>query len=1334
MGDRQRFGQSPYGDTEATTEDVVQTRALLDVSASTGDVKEWMNNFFLNQAYGAFCMNILADIFVRLCFFVCTYLALLRCWRAKEREIRLTDLQIQQCLDNYSDSQKRTFETYFRSESFIRRVSQAATPGAQSSVASASSVLDSQVQANTSGEQLSSIPIVQGSNAGLSPACAPVMNSTNALPTVSEKVVESAADQKKGLEQLPKRRNGYVHDCHFPDESRSSEITSSSSGEISSSHSQKNVPTQARDDVVIDIPAICVFPTSASMEKGNKLKHFFRVRVGVSCDHDISSSRILQARVRATEENLSALRDVAVEGMKLDEGFTLQIGESVLYYCDGNPEEPALLSLRDVEVPTVLQADYSVGVLTIRGRYLEGAEIRAATFDGYMILNFTKQDQIHSHITPPERRLEVWRCTDLLPPVNLDRIHICASKAVPIEGHDVTVRSEVCSIQNTTLRTVIRTWVPTAILIMFLTSQAWILFALILNLVMDSLQPSRNWLISYPVLIALALYIIQELPQSLEDNMKAFMEQFKLAISSFQMVPDLFSSPPFRMRNGYCFHRGAKYLFDSQFILGGRYYKGSLDRKGTLPFERSRYPRRSPDEEEESPHSSKSDVEPEIPVNPPTSKDWKWPCLRGEYDKKTNTYATKRFDPDSKQESHDISDPFTVTYSELSKPRATDFGREVRLQYIPQNVSVKLYSKHLQAVVKDLLPSKLKLFENYGEIQASDLLELYFGKLLGKGCKEMEADREANDFLTSNDKFEGECLDMFHLIRFLRKEYEETIIQYERMMEADVISWDMLWTLIVPKADVVYYCTISKEEMCGKVLSTCYTIRQITSEKSDEFVVDLEVYDYNCINFEAKKIKCVILPFKGEAKVSDIDVCPLQRRADSHRLKEFFLMRGRKFYDLVLKYERRFMQYQGVLYNSLASQQPIYPRGGSMSSSRSMQSWSIGYKENIDGRVMIDQLSFVKMNLNDDMATAEPSRGWSLGNGSKSMETVIDEIDPQLLKYAPAVAYGYSFSVGKWGCFTIEGFTEIQFISTAFDTLVMNEDIKNTLLTLTEHHIKHPLGYGNGVARNADPLPNKGKGCIILLHGAPGTGKTLTVESLAEKLECPLWQLCVSKISKTIRELETDLLKTFQIAATWRAILVLDEADVYLSSRKYSPLSSNVTETNAMTGVFLRVLEYYTGILFLTTNVIHSIEPAIYSRMSLFVKYEEFNIEDRKQLWINFLNRVGFQHPSQEFWDKVLPEKFNGRVIRNIIQNAQILAGSTGSLLSEDELLKACRVMATPYTTSQSTELKDNPDPISTHASTSWKISDQQSLLAKPSSPTPNRTGPVAFYWSRSTF
>jgi hypothetical protein len=39
---------------------------------------------------------------------------------------------------------------------------------------------------------------------------------------------------------------------------------------------------------------------------------------------------------------------------------------------------------------------------------------------------------------------------------------------------------------------------------------------------------------------------------SLEDSMQSFLEQFKLTISSFQVLPNVLNSPAFFMRNGYC--------------------------------------------------------------------------------------------------------------------------------------------------------------------------------------------------------------------------------------------------------------------------------------------------------------------------------------------------------------------------------------------------------------------------------------------------------------------------------------------------------------------------------------------------------------------------------------------------------------------------------------------------------------------------------------------------------------------------------------------------------------------------------------------------------------
>lgn len=64
------------------------------------------------------------------------------------------------------------------------------------------------------------------------------------------------------------------------------------------------------------------------------------------------------------------------------------------------------------------------------------------------------------------------------------------------------------------------------------------------------------------------------------------------------------------------------------------------------------------------------------------------------------------------------------------------------------------------------------------------------------------------------------------------------------------------------------------------------------------------------------------------------------------------------------------------------------------------------------------------------------------------------------------------------------------------------------------------------------------------------------------------------------------------LSATWRAVLLIDEADVFLERR--SPHDIN---GNAIVGVFLRVLEYCTGILFLTSNRVTTIDEAFRSRI-----------------------------------------------------------------------------------------------------------------------------------------
>lgn len=68
---------------------------------------------------------------------------------------------------------------------------------------------------------------------------------------------------------------------------------------------------------------------------------------------------------------------------------------------------------------------------------------------------------------------------------------------------------------------------------------------------------------------------------------------------------------------------------------------------------------------------------------------------------------------------------------------------------------------------------------------------------------------------------------MYYLICFLKKDYEDIIIEYERMKKVGVIFLKMLWILMVFDVEVVYYCDVLKEELCGKVVVVRYNISDL---------------------------------------------------------------------------------------------------------------------------------------------------------------------------------------------------------------------------------------------------------------------------------------------------------------------------------------------------------------------------------------------------------------------------------------------------------------------------------------------------------------------------
>ncbi|KAI0120134.1 hypothetical protein GGR51DRAFT_567992 [Nemania sp. FL0031] len=186
-----------------------------------------------------------------------------------------------------------------------------------------------------------------------------------------------------------------------------------------------------------------------------------------------------------------------------------------------------------------------------------------------------------------------------------------------------------------------------------------------------------------------------------------------------------------------------------------------------------------------------------------------------------------------------------------------------------------------------------------------------------------------------------------------------------------------------------------------------------------------------------------------------------------------------------------------------------------------------------------------------------------------------------------------------------------------FRDLKINPDHRRMIESLVRAHSERrkmqkerPL-----LTLNQDLVYGKGAGLFILLHGAPGVGKTATAEAIAQRYNKPLFSITCGNLGLTPREVEDELKEIFRLAHLWDCVLLLDEADIFLARRDIHSL-----KRNALVSVFLRVLEYYSGILFLTTNRVGIIDEAFKSRIHLSLYYERLT---KKQMLAIFRVNLG---------------------------------------------------------------------------------------------------------------
>lgn len=162
----------------------------------------------------------------------------------------------------------------------------------------------------------------------------------------------------------------------------------------------------------------------------------------------------------------------------------------------------------------------------------------------------------------------------------------------------------------------------------------------------------------------------------------------------------------------------------------------------------------------------------------------------------------------------------------------------------------------------------------------------------------------------------------------------------------------------------------------------------------------------------------------------------------------------------------------------------------------------------------------------------------------------------------------------------------------------------------------------------------------------------MVTECVAALTERPLLSLTCADIGTDPEVIEENLRRWFSIAQNWGAIMLIDEADVYMEQRKVQDLVRN----NLVAG-FLRALEYYQGILFLTTNRVGTFDEAFVSRIHITIHYSAFTDESRAEVWESFFRKLQSEREGKV---KILEDtrdyvnekevrdlEWNGREIRN---------------------------------------------------------------------------------------
>lgn len=370
--------------------------------------------------------------------------------------------------------------------------------------------------------------------------------------------------------------------------------------------------------------------------------------------------------------------------------------------------------------------------------------------------------------------------------------------------------------------------------------------------------------------------------------------------------------------------------------------------------------------------------------------------------------------------------------------------------------------------------------------------------------------------------------------------------------------------------------------------------------------------DFDGTRFDSQQQFVYMFEFTGTKPVNALAAFPLEMHGQAEQMKANLIERGGKFESLAGTHFRHYNGY-GYGYNRNGSREQCHVNGrvivdifGFNTCNKQQANWFPAIKTPATGGYVFDSPheAGLEDRHGDHRSVASGIATEAFGEGGTPQDAFsgkkIEKLSDDSKLLCPPYIGGYALNEKRWMTLVVNSVSDITFNEVAFSDLKLPDEHKDLILGLASSHRSHRNDID-------DLIEGKGRGILVLLYGPPGVGKTLTAESVAEKMKVPLFTLTAGDLGLDRITIENRLRGLISLCARWGAIILLDEADVLLAERSHNEL-----ERNMVVSVFLRVAEYYEGIMFLTTNQVSTIDPAFQSRIHVSLEYTELDRSCRK--------------------------------------------------------------------------------------------------------------------------